>query len=66
MVNLDDQALYGSIDKSGMGRLIRDLPSQCRRAWEKASKFIPPVDYSGVDKIVILGKGGSAIGGDLL
>jgi glucose/mannose-6-phosphate isomerase len=66
MVNLDDQGLYSSIDKSGMGRLIRDLPAQCHRAWGKALNFIPPAEYSGVDKIVILGMGGSAIGGDLL
>ena len=66
MMNLDDQGLYASIDKSGMGRLIRDLPAQRRRAWEKALKFNPPADYSIIDKIVILGMGGSAIGGDLL
>jgi glucose/mannose-6-phosphate isomerase len=66
MLNLDDQDLFGSIDKSQMGRLIRELPDQCRRAWEKASHFTPPSDYSNVDKIVILGMGGSAIGGDLL
>lgn len=66
MFNLDDQASYDSIDKSGMGRLIHDLPAQCRRAWESASQFKPPSDYSSVDKVVILGMGGSAIGGDLL
>jgi glucose/mannose-6-phosphate isomerase len=66
MLDLDDQGSYGSIDKSGMGQLIRNLPAQCRQAWEKASQFKPPADYSNVDKIVILGMGGSAIGGDLL
>lgn len=66
MFNLDDQASYDPIDKAGMGRLIRDLPAQCRRAWEKALQFKPPSDYSNIDKVVILGMGGSAIGGDLL
>lgn len=66
MLNLDDQGVFGSIDKSGMGALIRDLPAQCRRAWEKASLFKPPSDYADIDKIIILGMGGSAIGGDLL
>lgn len=66
MFNLDDQTSYQSIDKSGMGRLIRELPAQCRQAWESALKFKPPADYRSVDKIVILGMGGSAIGGDLL
>jgi len=66
MLDLDDQRLYGSIDKSAMGRLISELPAQCQVAWEKALQFNPTADYSSVDKIVILGMGGSAIGGDLL
>lgn len=38
---------------------------QCRRAWTEATSFIPSGRYSQVDKIVVLGMGGSAIGGDL-
>ncbi len=66
MVNLDDQSVYVSLDKSGMGSQIRGLPGQCRQAWDKASLLKLPADYSQVDKVVILGMGGSAIGGDLL
>jgi glucose/mannose-6-phosphate isomerase len=66
MVNLDDQSVYVSLDKFGMGSQIRGLPGQCRQAWDDASLLKLPADYSQVDKVVILGMGGSAIGGDLL
>ena len=66
MLNLDDQSVYPSSDKYGMAQQIRGLPGQCRQAWDKASQFKLPPDYSRVDKVVILGMGGSAIGGDLL
>jgi len=66
MINLDDRSIYTSLDKFGMGSQIRGLPEQCRQAWDKASKFKLPSGYSDVDKVVILGMGGSAIGGDLL
>jgi glucose/mannose-6-phosphate isomerase len=66
MVNLDDSSVYATLDKFGMGAQIRGLPRQCRQAWDKASKFAVPSAYSDVDKVVILGMGGSAIGGDLL
>ncbi|MCX6006200.1 MAG: bifunctional phosphoglucose/phosphomannose isomerase [Chloroflexi bacterium] len=66
MINLDDRELYISTDKSGMRVQIHGLPGQCKSAWEKALTFNLPSDYSDVDKVVILGMGGSAIGGDLL
>ncbi|MDD5399396.1 MAG: bifunctional phosphoglucose/phosphomannose isomerase [Dehalococcoidia bacterium] len=66
MVNLDDSSIYTSLDKFGMGAQIRGLPLQCRQAWDKACKFKLPPGYSDIDKVAILGMGGSAIGGDLL
>jgi glucose/mannose-6-phosphate isomerase len=66
MLNLDDQSVYTTLDKSGMGSQIRGLPEQCRQAWDKSSKLLLPSGYTDVDKVVILGMGGSAIGGDLL
>ncbi len=65
-INLDDQFVYAALDKSGMGAQIRGLPAQCRQAWEKALKFSLPPAYRDVNRVVILGMGGSAIGGDLL
>lgn len=48
-----------------LGR-IRDLPAQCRQAWSQAAGLALPSAYREVDQIVVLGMGGSAMGGDLL
>jgi glucose/mannose-6-phosphate isomerase len=45
---------------------IRELPQQCLTAWKQGLDFKLDGDYSSVDKIIILGMGGSAIAGDLL
>ncbi len=66
MVNLDDRELYTKTDKSGMGLQIRGLPAQCKRAWDRALNFDLPSTYSDVENIIVLGMGGSAIGGDFL
>jgi glucose/mannose-6-phosphate isomerase len=66
MTVLNDIAAYKRIDPHGMLASIRDLPRQCRAAWEEAQELELPPDYRDIDKVVILGMGGSAIGGDLL
>lgn len=66
MADLDDRAVYTAIDKSGMGAQILGLPDQCRRAWKNGLDFKLPADYSTIDSVLVLGMGGSAIGGDLL
>ncbi len=43
---------------------IRDLPRQCQTAWEEAQRLEFPPDYREVDKVVVLGMGGSAIAGE--
>lgn len=48
-----------------MGAAVRDLPEQCRRAWQEARRLELPEHYRDIRRIVILGMGGSAIGGDL-
>jgi glucose/mannose-6-phosphate isomerase len=45
---------------------LHDFPKQCQRAWQKALKFDLPRDYARVDRAIILGMGGSAIGGELV
>ncbi|HEX7365314.1 MAG TPA: bifunctional phosphoglucose/phosphomannose isomerase [Dehalococcoidia bacterium] len=65
MVNLDDLKIYKQLEPENMRGHLHGLPEQCRAGWDKASKFKLPADYADVDKIVILGMGGSAIGGDL-
>ncbi len=66
MIDLDNLEIYRQYDPSGMLVHLHGLPQQCRQAWEKASKFALPTDFKDINKIVICGMGGSAIGGDLL
>jgi len=66
MVDLDDLLIYRKLDAAGMLSHLHQFPEQCRLAWEKVLKFDLPPEYSRVDKVVILGMGGSAIGGDMV
>jgi len=63
---LDDLAAYQRIDPQGMLARIRDLPHQCRAAWQEVQTLKLPDDYCDIDKVAILGMGGSAIAGDFL
>jgi glucose/mannose-6-phosphate isomerase len=45
---------------------LHDMPRLCQQAWQMAMDFALPQDYTNIDKVVILGMGGSAIGGDLV
>ncbi len=64
--NLDDLQVYEQFDKGGMLACLHEMPRLCQQAWQMAMRFDLPQDYSVVDKVVILGMGGSAIGGDLV
>jgi glucose/mannose-6-phosphate isomerase len=65
-INLDDPKVYQQCDPEDMLARIHEMPWQCRQAWQAAMSFNLPPDYSDVDKVIILGMGGSAIGGDLV
>ena len=65
-INLDDTKIYPKSDPDGMLARIKELPLQCKQAWQAAMSFTLPADYGKVDKVVVLGMGGSAIGGDLV
>ena len=64
--DLDDPKLFQQYDPGNMLERIHEIPWQCQQAWQEAMGFNLPADYSKVNKVVILGMGGSAIGGDLL
>lgn len=66
MVNLDDLLIYRRLDTSGMLNHLHEFPGQCQRAWEKVLSFELPQEYSTIDKVIILGMGGSAIGGEIV
>jgi glucose/mannose-6-phosphate isomerase len=65
-INLDDMKTYQKLDPEGMLARIKELPMQCREAWRAIMALELPADYAAIDKVVILGMGGSAIGGDLM
>ncbi|AKG53194.1 glucose/mannose-6-phosphate isomerase [Dehalogenimonas sp. WBC-2] len=62
---LDEISTYEKFDPSGMHQRIRELPQIILDAWQAACEFKLP-DYRGIDKVLVLGMGGSAIGGDLV
>ena len=66
MINLDNLDLLKELDPDGMLARIAELPQQCRDAWANVQSLELPPEYRQVNKVVILGMGGSAIGGDLL
>ncbi len=66
MIDLDNWALFREIDPDDMLGRITELPQQCRHAWANVQSLELPPEYRQVNRIVVLGMGGSAIGGDLL
>jgi glucose/mannose-6-phosphate isomerase len=65
-IDLDDVAFRRTADPGEMGRRISELPLQCREARLLAQECSLPAGYGQADAIVILGLGGSAVGGDLV
>ena len=66
MIGLDNRTRFREIDPDDMLGRIAELPQQCRDAWANVQSLELPPEYRQVNQIVILGMGGSAIGGDLL
>ena len=62
---LDDPEARAKLDPAGMAKAVRELPEQCREAWDDARRLELPPSYREIDRIVILGMGGSAIAGDV-
>lgn len=65
-MNLDDLQAIEELDADRMLERIRELPQQCRAAWQHAQELALPPDFGAVRHLVIAGMGGSAIGGALL
>jgi glucose/mannose-6-phosphate isomerase len=66
MVDLDNASAYRKFDKLGMLDHLHRFPEQCWKAWEKVLKFELPPEYVKISNVVIVGMGGSAIGGDIV
>jgi glucose/mannose-6-phosphate isomerase len=66
MIDLNDLNAYSEYDLEKMINHLNGFPELCREAWRKAMLLELPDDYADVDRVMILGMGGSAIGGDLI
>jgi glucose/mannose-6-phosphate isomerase len=66
MIDLDNASAYQQFDKLGMLGHLHGFPEQCQKAWEKVLKFELPHLHTKISNVVILGMGGSAIGGDIV
>ena len=66
MIDLDNISAYRQFDRSGMLDHLHAFPEQCQKAWEKVQKFELPHLHTSLSSVVILGMGGSAIGGDFV
>jgi glucose/mannose-6-phosphate isomerase len=65
-MSLDELTRFDDLDPGDMLGRIREFPQTCRDAWTLAQGLELPAAYRAVRHVVILGMGGSAIGGDLL
>lgn len=66
MNDLDDLSLLKQVDPNDMLGRIAELPTQCRDAWGEIMALDLPPDDRPLRNVVVLGIGGSAIGGELL
>ncbi|MDY7039427.1 MAG: bifunctional phosphoglucose/phosphomannose isomerase, partial [Chloroflexota bacterium] len=66
MIDLDNVDSYKELDPDDMLARVSELPVQCRDAWANAQSLTTPESYRRANKVIILGMGGSAIGGALL
>ncbi len=65
MTEADDSELR-KLDPEDMLSRIHEMPWQCQQAWQLAEDFDLPQEYSNINKVLVIGMGGSAIGGDLV
>jgi glucose/mannose-6-phosphate isomerase len=65
-VDLDDVKTYDKVDPAKMRERVRELPEQCAGAWEQVQALDLPDAYRSPQQVVVLGMGGSAIGGALV
>jgi len=66
MIDLDNPEVYNQYDPQNMLCHLNSFPRLCREANKLADAFKLPEDYSSVDRVMMLGMGGSAISGDLI
>lgn len=65
-VDLDDPKTYGNVDPDGVYSFIHDFPGEIEAASGLCGDFEPPENWAHVNKIIVLGMGGSGITGRVL
>ncbi len=65
-MNLDDLSLFKKLDPRDMLAQIEGLPAQLETAWDLGHRMPLPAAWKDIQRVVIAGMGGSAIGADLL
>ena len=63
---LDNPETYERLDPHGLYGRIWSLAEQIEEAWSAASALALPAHYRAAERVVVLGMGGSAIGGSLM
>lgn len=63
---LDNPSTYEAAPIASMRDQLAALPAQAREAWHAALAFELPDEFAQPSDVVILGMGGSAIGGDVV
>jgi glucose/mannose-6-phosphate isomerase len=67
VMNLDDLERFRQLDSLNMLAEIDNLPSQLQTAWDLGQTLpLPAIPAEGFSRMIVIGMGGSAIGGDLL
>jgi len=66
MEDIGRSEVISGFDKSDMLSIIRNFPQQWKEAEGMGRRFSPPADYRKINKVVVTGLGGSAMGGDIL
>lgn len=65
MTSVLQNVINTNLDKSKMMEAITNFPSQIEKSFKIMNNWSPMNEYSGIHKIMIIGMGGSAIGGDV-
>jgi len=65
-MNLDNREVVAKLDTSNMLKLISELPSQCRQAYDIGKRADIKKPDREIHNIVFAGVGGSAIGADIV
>lgn len=63
---LDNTSQIKKLDKQNMLGSLQALGKQAEQVWQQAKELKIPSDYKKINKIAVLGMGGSAIGADVI